>query len=145
MTTKEKIINYCNFQERCHQEVRDKLYEYGLHKNEVESMIADLISENLLNEERFARSFVRTRYKGNKWGKIKIVYALQSKRVSEPVIKKALAEIDDAEYLSILKDLYERKYASIKGEHSIKKPKTVNHLQGKGFSIPEIMQVAKSV
>src|SRR5690606_32650010 len=87
---KLKASNYCAFQERSQQEVRDKLYEWGLHKEEVENLLVDLIQEGFLNEERFAMAYARGKHRINKWGVHKIRQGLKLKSVSPPLIQSAL-------------------------------------------------------
>src|SRR6478672_11536112 len=95
----KKILNkgrkYCAYQERSQQEVRDKLYSWGLHRTEVEQALSELISENYLKEERFAEAFAGGRFRIKKWGRNKIRLALQQKKVSEPLINSALKNISD--------------------------------------------------
>ena len=93
-----KIKQYCAYQERCHVEVRDKLYSYGLIKPEVEEIIYTLITENYLNEERFAIHYAGGKFRMKQWGKNKIKLALKQKQISEYCIKKALKVIDETEY-----------------------------------------------
>jgi regulatory protein len=73
----QRLRHYCDYQERCHQEVKDKLYSFGLRKQDVETAIATLIQEDRLNEERFAVQFAGGRFRLKNWGKIKIRYELQ--------------------------------------------------------------------
>lgn len=114
----EKLKKYCAYQERCHQEVRNKFYEIGLRDSEIEEGICILIEENYLNEERFAQAYSRGKFRIKKWGKYKIIQGLRSKGISEPCIKKSLAEIDPQEYLATYNELVEKKgknYAISKG------------------------------
>src|SRR4051812_46894646 len=94
-----KIKNYCAYQERCHSEVKEKLFSYGLAKNDVEELICKLVVENYLNEERFAIQFAGGKFRIKQWGKTKIRYELRQKQVSEYCIKKALSLIEDSAYL----------------------------------------------
>lgn len=103
-----KAKKYCDYQERSHQEVRDKLYSWGLHAPEVENIITILIEENFLNELRFAKAYARGKFRINTWGKIKIAMGLKQKNISEYCIKKALLEIDDEEYRNTLKQLLQK-------------------------------------
>jgi SOS response regulatory protein OraA/RecX len=93
----EKAKKYCSYQERSQQEVRDKLYEWGLHRNEVEQAIAQLVSENYLNEQRFAIAYAGGKFRMKGWGKIKIKLALKQKKfpitVSGKRWKKSVAGI----------------------------------------------------
>ena len=96
----EKIKPYCAYQERCHREVKEKLYGYGLYGHDVEQIISRLIEENYLNEERFAVAYAGGHSRIKKWGKIKITQALRQKGVSAYCIKKALQSIDCLLYTS---------------------------------------------
>ena len=137
-----KIKQYCAYQERCHAEVRDKLYSFGLHKNDVEEMISQLISENYLNEERFAIHFAGGKFRMKQWGKIKIKQALKFKQVSEYCIRKALKEIDTGEYEGTFQKLVEQKLKSLKSEKNIfiKKRKLQDFLLQKGFETSMILE-----
>ena len=97
-----KIKQYCAYQERCHAEVRDKLYSFGLYKKDAEFIISQLISENYLNEERFAILYAGGKFRIKQWGRVKIKHALRQKQVSEYSIKKALKEISESDYKKTL-------------------------------------------
>lgn len=114
---KEKIERYCAYQERCHQEVRNKLYTYGLYRNEVDEMISNLITDGFLNEERFAKSFAGGKFRIKKWGRIKITHALEGKGVSQNCIRIALKEIDENDYATTLRTLLEEKKPLIDAEN----------------------------
>ncbi len=130
-----KIKQYCAYQERCHSEVKDRLYSYGLHKKEVDEITATLISENYLNEERFAKQFAGSKFRMKKWGRNKIKQALRQKQISEYCIKKALKEIDDMEYKRTFEKLAEQKLKTLKSEKNIfiKKRKLQDYLLMKGY------------
>ncbi|MCI0922626.1 regulatory protein RecX [Sphingobacterium rhinopitheci] len=131
---KLKAESYCAYQERAQQEVRDKLYEWGLHLEEVEQLISDLISENFLNEERFAKAYVLGKFRMKGWGKVKIKQHLKAKRVSDPLIKIALREIDLDEYENKLDSIIEKKIPDTGSKLSLAdKAKLVRHLQSKGY------------
>src|SRR6476661_294647 len=99
----KKIKSFCSYQERSHKEVKDKLYSYGLYKVETEEIISTLIEENYLNEERFAKQFAGGKFRMKQWGRKKIIYELQQKQVNKVNIKTALKEIDEEQYLSVIK------------------------------------------
>src|ERR1700744_1921057 len=105
MDTKAAIYHYCNYQERCHAEVRNKLYELGCTTPEVEENIADLVIANVLNEERYAKSFARGHFRMKQWGKQKIIQHLQRNKISAYCIKKGLLELDADEYDKVLRKL----------------------------------------
>jgi regulatory protein len=130
----EKLKHYCAYQERCHSEVKEKLYSLGVWKKEHDEIIATLIEENYLNEERFAIAFAGGKWRVKHWGRVKIKYELKQKQVSEYCIKKALKQIEEEEYLQVLTKLATEKYASLKAEqYMIRKKKTMDYLMGKGF------------
>lgn len=100
-----KAQKYCSYQERSQQEVRDKLYSWGLHQRDVENVISELIDSNFLKEERFATAFAGGKFRVKKWGKNKIRMALEQKKVSAPLISKALKEITDNDYSKALREV----------------------------------------
>lgn len=114
-TALAKAEHYCAYQERSQQEVRDKLYEWGLHSAQVENLIAQLIQANFLNEARFANAYAQGKFNQKGWGKQKIKQGLKFKKVSDVLIKKALSTIDEDDYLSSLKQILEKK-ARLLGE-----------------------------
>jgi regulatory protein len=134
------IKRFCAYQERAQQEVRDKLYEYGMSKDQVEEILSDLISENFLNEERFALQFAGGHFRIKGWGKVKINHALKQKRVSSYNIKKALQSIDLDAYEKTLESLATKKWNSLKGERGLSKmAKTQAFLYQRGFE-PQLIQ-----
>nr|WP_067053872.1 regulatory protein RecX [Mucilaginibacter sp. L294] len=108
-----KAEHYCAYQERSQQEVRNKLYEWGLWTDAVENIIIRLIEENYLNEERFAKAYVKGKFSQKAWGRIKIKQGLKLKNVSPILIKKALLIIDASDYMGALTRLIEKKEATL--------------------------------
>jgi regulatory protein len=134
-----KIRHYCGYSERCHYEVREKLFGMGLMKKDVEILLSRLIEEDHLNEERFAVLFAGGHFRQKKWGKAKIVYALRQKKVSEQNIKRGLKEIVQEDYLASLQKLADTKWKSLKGEQYISREvKTNAYLLQKGYERQEI-------
>lgn len=130
----EKARKYCAYEERCQQQVRNKLYEWELHQREVEQLIAQLITEGFINEERFAKSFARGKFRIKKWGRVKIKHELKKHRITDYCIKSGLKEIDENEYLKTLGELAEKKSRLIKEKHPLKKKyKLMTFLVAKGF------------
>lgn len=131
----QKARQYCAYQERCHKEVKDKLYGFGLNKKEVEEILSQLIEQNYLNEERFAIQFAGGRFRIKHWGRVKIKYELKQRQVSDYCIKKALASIDDDHYMRQLQKLFDEKIRTLRSEKNVfvKKRKLQDHLMQKGF------------
>ncbi len=138
----EKIKHYCSYQERCHSEVKDKLYSYGLVKKEVEETIAEIIENNYLNEERFAIQFAGGKFRMKHWGRRKIQYELQQKGVNAFIIKVALKEIEEKKYLQILQKLTQIKWDILSRENKLaRRTKTTAYLLQKGYEQKLISQV----
>ena len=142
-----KIKQYCAYQERCHAEVRDKLYSFGLNKIEVEEIISELITENYLNEERFAIHYAGGKFRMKQWGKNKIKQSLKFKQVSDYCIEKALKEIDNKEYGKTFLKLTELKLKALKSEKNIfiKKRKLQDFLLMKGYESEMIREVVNKI
>jgi len=139
-----KAESFCAYQERAQQEIRDKLYEWGLHHDEVEEVITELILTNFLNEERFAMAYVSGKFNIKKWGKIKIKQGLKLKRIPEKMIIKALNSIDYDDYLRTLLAAAEKKSAVLVEKDKYKrKYKLITYLMGKGFESNLISDVLK--
>ncbi len=135
---------YCAYQERYQQEVRDKLYEWGLYPEAVENLIAQLITENFLNEERFAKAYAGGKFRIKKWGRIKIKLELKKRKLSEYCIRKGMQEIEEEAYMQTLKMLVEKKSKEITDKKlSIKNLKIARYLASKGFEQDLIWQVLK--
>ncbi|MCC7524107.1 MAG: RecX family transcriptional regulator [Chitinophagaceae bacterium] len=130
-----KIKHYCAYQERSHNDVMGRLYEWGLFKREVDEIVAHLIGEGYLNEERFAIQFAGGKFRIKQWGKKKIEQALKGKQVSSYCIKKALAQLDDEDYRKTLSRLSDAKWKQLKGEKNrlIKMKKLQDFLLQKGY------------
>jgi len=134
----ERAKKYCAYQERSHSEVRTKLLGMHVYGDDLEDIMATLIDEGFLNEERYARSYASGKFRLNKWGRVKIRLHLKQKGVSEYCIDKGLEEIREEEYIRCIDDLIARKvnapidYAG--------KQKVYSHLMQKGYEIELIKE-----
>lgn len=139
----QKLRHYCGYQERSHSEVKEKLFKLGVFKNEQDAIIATLIEEDYLDEERFAIAYAGGKFRMKQWGRVKIKYELKQKQVSEYSIKKALQQIQEDEYREVVKKLADEKYASLKNEqHLVRKKKTIDYLLQRGFEMELVREVA---
>jgi len=142
----QKLKHYCAYQERCHSEVRKKLYDLGVWKKDHDELIATLIEENYLNEERFAISYAGGKWRMKQWGRVKIKQTLKQKQVSEYCIKKALKQIDEAGYIKTLQHIANAKYQTLKGEqYLVRKKKTIDYLLQKGFEPELVINMAEKI
>jgi len=142
----QKLKHYCAYQERSHNEVKEKLYSLGVWKKEHDEIIATLIEENYLNEERFAMAYAGGKFRIKQWGRVKIKYELKQKQVSEYCIKKALKQIDEDEYWSVLIKLVKEIYVSLKNEqYLIRKKKAMDYLIRRGFEVELVNESIKAI
>ena len=138
---KKKLEYYCAYQDRCHQEVEKKLKEFRLIPEARELILIHLIQNDFLNEQRFAESFARGKFRIKKWGKKRIVQELKFREISAYNIKSALKEIDQDEYLLTLQELATQKLRTIKEKNPfIRKQKLYQYLYRKGFESDLIQQ-----
>lgn len=131
----EKLQRYCAYQDRCHKEVRQKLYDIGIYGDWQDEIIVELITEKFLDEQRFTNSFVRGKFRMKRWGKNRLKRELKFRNISAYCIKKALAEeIDETDYLNALEEVLEKKNKLVK-ENNIyqRKKKLAQHAIYKGF------------
>ena len=141
-----KARNYCARQERSQQEVRDKLYAWGSHKDEVEQIISQLLGEGFLNEARFAEHYAVSKSRQKGWGRRKIEQAMRIKGISDQCITLGLKAIDGEELNAELKKAIEKKLERSKEiDPRLKRQKVIRYFLGKGFSMAEIDRIITDV
>lgn len=143
----QKARHFCAYQERCHSEVKEKLYGFGLYKNDVEEIMADLVQDNYLNEERFAIQFAGGKFRVKQWGRVKIKYELKQRQVSEYCIKKALKQIDEDDYLKTFEKLVLSKTETLNKEKNIfiKKRKLQDYLISRGYEMDLVREAVSGI
>ena len=131
----QKLRHYCAYAERCHSDVINRLFELGVWKKDQDHIVATLIEENYLNEERFAKAFAGGHFRTKQWGRNKIIHALKQKGISSYCIKKGMQEIEEDDYEKVLLKLFENKWDSLKGTTNrfAKMKKVSDFLIQKGF------------
>jgi regulatory protein len=140
-----KLQRYCAYQERCHQEVRSKLIEISVYGDLLEEIMAELISENYLNEERFARSYARGKFRTRSWGRIRIQQELKMRKVSDYCIRKGMEEIDEETYLETLKKIIAKKLAELHEEDNFTaRQKAAQYAMRKGYESDLIWVIINS-
>ncbi|GLB48640.1 regulatory protein RecX [Neptunitalea lumnitzerae] len=129
-----KMQRYCAYQDRCHKEVTEKLKGMSMIPEAIEHIINALIADKFLNEERFAKSFVRGKFKYKKWGRKRITMELKLRDISPFLIKSALKEITEFEYLQSFHELAEKRNNQIKETNLLKrKKKLADYLLYRGW------------
>lgn len=141
----KKLQRYCAYQDRCHQEVRSKLLDLGIFGDELEEIMSELIADNFLNEERFARSFARGKFRIKSWGRNRIIEELKKKKISAYCIKKALEEIDEEDYLEKLKAVITKKSEQLNEPDPWKKrTKIAQYAISRGFESQLVFEMVKA-
>ncbi len=142
---KVKLEAFCAYQERCAYEITKKLESWGIFGEDQDILLADLISNNFLNEERFAEAYASGKFRIKSWGKLKINAHLKSKHISNYSINKALNAIDPDEYLSSLKSLAQKKWSATNGSNQWDKAaKLKRYLYSKGYENDLLNEVVNS-
>lgn len=131
---RKKLENYCVYQERCHQEVRQKLQDMRMIPEAADTIIVYLLQHNFLNEERFAKAYVTGKFRNKKWGKRRLILELERKDVSKTIINLAIKEIDEEIYYKTFNDLVEKQFLAIKEKNTYKKKrKLFDYLAYRGW------------
>jgi regulatory protein len=131
----EALQHYCAYQDRCHKEAREKLHELGYYGDAAEEVIAELIREKYLDEERFARSYARGKFRMKRWGRYKIRNGLREREIGAYCIKQAMKEIDESAYYDTLcRELQRRSDGEKAGLHPyLKRRKLADYMFSRGF------------
>nr|WP_232805879.1 RecX family transcriptional regulator [Salegentibacter maritimus] len=141
-----KLMQFCAYRDRSHKEVEEKLNKMNMIPAAQEQIIIQLMQEDFLNEERFARSFVRGKFRIKKWGKIKIKQELKFREISSPIIKIALTEIEQEKYNATLYELAKKKLDLLKEPDSFKKKrKLADFLLRKGYESNLVYEVVNEL
>ena len=130
----ERISRYCAYQERSSLEAARKLREWKVPAVKVKEILDHLSEGGFIDDARFAHIFAKSKFRHNKWGRVKIRYELLSRGIPENIIPDALKEIDEAEYLETIRELIIKKQKEIKeGKNLNIREKIITFVNGKGF------------
>ncbi|MGB1080396.1 MAG: regulatory protein RecX [Flavobacteriaceae bacterium] len=130
----EKLRHYCAYQERCHKEVKDKLYSMQMIPDAVEQITGTLVAENYLNESRFAQQFAHGKFSIKHWGKLRITRELKARAISDYDIRKALLTIDEESYLEKISSISSKKWQQLAGNSlQVRKQKLYQYLAYRGW------------
>ena len=144
--SKEDALNlmqkHCTYQDRCQSEIRTRLIEHSVYGDDLEEIIAELISDDFINEERFVQAYVRGKFRIKKWGKMKILKELKYRRISAYSINKVMKEIDYDEYLDTLKLLLQKKNPTLRVKDKWdRRKKLTSYATQKGYEYEVIKEV----
>ena len=134
-----RVAAYCSTAEHCRAEISEKLQRWGIAYEAIDRILNRLEQEKYIDEERFCRAFIRDKYRFAKWGKMKIGQALQLKKISSVTYRSLLNEIDEEEYLTILRDLLNSKRKSVRAENDYElNGKLMRFALSRGFEMKDI-------
>ncbi|MEL6660799.1 MAG: regulatory protein RecX [Bacteroidota bacterium] len=143
----KRMQRYCAYQDRCHSEVRSKLIELGVYGDTLEEIMAELIIERFLDEERFARSYVRGKFRLKKWGRIRIKRELKLRKISAYCQRKGLEEIEEAAYQKTLREILQKKLVDYGRKYNAFESgsKAATYAQGRGYETALIWPIIKEL
>ena len=149
MNPKQALLraeNLCSQQEKCRQDIREKLVRWEIGEKEIEKILDKLEAGKFIDESRYSEFFVRDKFRFNKWGKIKISFALKQKKIPEQIIQPALESIPEEEYLEILTEELKKKRKSIRGKNAWDiRNKLTRFAQQRGFEFSLIQSAIDSI
>ena len=141
-----KAASYCSISEHCVSEVELKLNAWGVSEADKGIIIDRLIAEDFINEKRYCTYFVKDKFRFNKWGKIKISFALKAKGLDKENISDAMTTIDEGEYEELLASLFKTKLVGLKYEFEYEKQgKLFRFAQSRGFETNVIERVIRNI
>ena len=136
-----KAESYCSASEHCIEDVIRKLEQWGAPEMAYDAILEHLKKERYVDNQRYAIAFVRDKYRFNQWGRLKIAQALKMKHIDADMIRRAMEEVDEEEYLDVLVSLLRRKLSLIKATTNYeRKGKLLRFAVGHGYEIGEILQ-----
>ena len=136
-----QLAALCAQAEHCQQEMRDKMKRWDIDAATQDRIVARLIKERYVNDERYARAFVKDKIRYNKWGRRKVQQGLWLKHIDDDIQERVLGEVDDSEYLAVLRPLLKQKVRSIRAENDYERTqKLVRFALGRGFTFDIIRQ-----
>lgn len=136
-----QLAPMCAQAEHCEQEMRDKMKRWGVEPDAQDRVVARLVKERYIDNERYTRAFVKDKIRYNKWGRRKVMQALWMKRIDDDIQHRVLDEIDDKEYIDVLIPLLKQKRKTIKAKSDYElNQKLVRFALGRGFDFGIIRQ-----
>jgi len=142
----DKAALLCSKSEKCTSEIQEKLKLWGLSSEESEPVIQQLIAEKYLDDERYARAFVKDKFRFNHWGKQKIAHMLQAKKISQEILQLAFEEIEEDGYADELRKLLTDKEKSIKAKDKYdKRNKLMRFALGRGYESNKVYEIFKEL
>lgn len=142
----ERAAHLCSNGEKCQHDVREKMIQWGLGEEDADKAILYLVENNFINDQRYAGYFVRDKLRFNKWGRVKIRYALQQKKIERKIIDECLSKLDSKLYSEILDQLIQNKIKTLGPPNTAQnKSKLLRYAAQKGFTSSEIFEAMDKI
>ena len=141
----EKIQSYCQYQERCIKEVKNKLYSFKVSSQLAKNIVEYLIDNDYLNEVRFTKMFIQGKLRIKKWGRIKLKYELRLKGIDIKIINKHINQISEEDYIKYFNEFSTNKIKFLKGSTDQKKRSFINYFTYRGWENDLIYQKLKDI
>ena len=134
-----RAAKLCSTGERCEYDIKVKMVQWGIEPADIEKSIKYLVENNFLDDTRYAHFFTKDKLKFNKWGRVKIIYALRQKQISSEIIENAIQSIDYQEYIDLLDQIIGTKINLVGTmKTASNKAKILRFAAQKGFTSEEI-------
>lgn len=138
----QKLSALCAMSEQCCHDVMMKMKRWEVAQEVAEKMVARLVKERFIDEERFAKAFVRDKFRYNHWGRVKIELELRKKKIAQRHIEMGLEELQEEDNLNTLRELIQKKRPSVKGKNEYEiRGKLIRFALGRGFQMDDIVKV----
>ena len=141
----EKIQSYCQYQERCIKEVRNKLFSLKATNKTADKILQSLIDNDYLNEDRYAKMFIQGKLRIKKWGRIKLKYELRLKGLDISIIDDNINKIKEEEYTEYFNEFSTNKIKLLEGTKDQKKRSFINYFTYRGWENSLIYQKLKDI
>lgn len=140
----KKMLHYCNYQERCKKEIYAKIGTFDLDDDDKNFIIDFLQEEGFIDDERYCRTYVKSKLNLKKWGVNKIRLSLIAKGISKDIVEDVLSEIDHDSYKDELLTLLKNKKINDDDPYK-RKAKLIRYAVGKGYSLSDVMEAVKNI
>ena len=142
----QKLAALCSQSEHCTSEMKEKMTRWGIDGDAQQRVVEYLVGNRYVDDRRYARSFVNDKLKYNKWGPRKIEQSLWMKHIDESILREALDDVDNEEYISVLRPLLTSKRKTTKAETDYEmNQKLLRFAIGRGFTFEQVKEVIDDV
>lgn len=137
----QRLSALCARGEHCQYEMTEKMRQWDVDEQTQARLMARLVGERYIDDKRYAHAYVRDKIRYSHWGRRKVEQGLWQKHIDADIIEEALGEVDDSEYLEVLRPLLRQKARSTTGKSDYeRRMKLMKWAAGRGFTMDIIRQ-----